>query len=49
MDAAIHHRFKGMSEDADRKRIVGKVEKIAPMQKSHLTITEVTVSDDVIE
>jgi hypothetical protein len=32
--------MKGMSEDADWKRIAGEVEKRAPLQESYLTVTE---------
>ena len=40
-DLATYERaMKGMSEDADWKRIGAEVEKIAPIQESYLTITE---------
>jgi hypothetical protein len=40
-DLASHARaMQGMSEDVDWKRIVGEVDKIAPMQESYLTVTE---------
>ena len=40
-DLATYERaMKGMSEDADWKRIGGEVEKLAPIQESYVTITE---------
>ena len=38
-DLATHERaMKSMSEDADWKRVVGEIEKIAPLQDSYLTV-----------
>jgi hypothetical protein len=40
-DLATYERaMKGMSEDADWKRIGGEVERLAPLQESYVTITE---------
>jgi NIPSNAP len=30
--------MKGMSDDADWKRVAGEIEKLAPMQESYLTV-----------
>jgi hypothetical protein len=38
-DMATHERaMQGMSEDADWKRVVGEIDKIAPLQESYLTV-----------
>ncbi len=38
-DLATHERaWQGMSRDADWQRVVGEIEKIAPLQESYLTV-----------
>jgi hypothetical protein len=38
-DLATHERaWQGMSRDADWQRVVGEIEKIAPLQDSYLTV-----------
>jgi NIPSNAP len=36
--ATYEHAWKGMAEDADWKRVVSEIEKIASLQESYLTV-----------
>jgi NIPSNAP len=38
-DLATHERaWQGMAQDADWKKVVGEIDKIAPLQESYLTV-----------